>query len=526
MEDSKPIIFDDGLREAFEHPLKKYPELQKGVLIQPDETDKEDIFLKKQLIPYVSVMWYLCTHDSAVFDGFMKFIKKFGAIKSIPRLKTNEVFEVLSRLSSRNASILLGEIKCTDGIYSELRDSLEDGDKTRFVAALKDCNTTPINPPLKILQKTILIEEKLKKVEFYLGSPQKIREEFASKLDYYFNNSIRELFGFAFSSEESNESVQAFANGVKAAKRLNSAENNDNELTAISYDFMFGLFSSLKGKDVLNDDAIDVIDFILKQPPFGNEYYQYQRYWENGESDDAVEKFFARHPKLQIPELLQETNPNAEGEESIEEVEVIEEPQSTPQIIEPQTSKTPAEIEAQKDALRKKKEAEAFNLIRDLLINTAGEKDFFKEGFTLGQLIEFFEKILTVDSVLDAVTKTNNKTKYVYKGIVLEKFCNIIGYLIHKGVISKSQAQVAKALFGMEETKTAILNLKPEDKTSGEAFDREEYLFTTCRSYISNGFKDTPKSFIDPKIRDWFDVTLDSVRKPQLPVLENAITAV
>jgi hypothetical protein len=336
MKDSKPIIFDDELREAFERPLKKYPKLQKVILKQPDETDNEDIFFTKLLIPYVSVMWYLCTHDSAVFDAFMAFIKDLGALESIPRLKTDGVFEVLSHLSSRNASILLSKIECTDGSYSELLDSLENGDKTRFVAALKDCNTTPINPPLKIFQKSILIEEKLNKLEFYLGSPQEIREDFFSKPDdYYVNNIIKEIFGFAFAPEESNEFVQAFANGMKAAKRLNSAENNDNGLTAILYDFMLGLFSSLKGKDVLNDDAVDVMNYILKRPPFGNEYYHYQKYWENEGSDDEAEKFLARYPQLQIHKLLQETNPNVEDEESGEEAEVVEEPQSTPQIEEP-----------------------------------------------------------------------------------------------------------------------------------------------------------------------------------------------
>lgn len=182
---------------------------------------------------------------------------------------------------------------------------------------------------------------------------------------------------------------------------------------------------------------------------------------------------------------------------------------------EPQTSKTPDEIVAQKETERKKKDAESINSIKELLTNTAGEKDFFKDGFNLDQLIDFFEKILAKESVLEAVTKTDKRMIYVYKGIVLEKFCNIIGYLISKGVISESQKEVAEALFGMEETKTAIFNWKPVDKNSREVVDRKVNIFTTLSSYISNGVNDNSKSFINPKIREWFDATLDSVRQSQ-----------
>ena len=298
MEDNKPIIFDDGLRDAFEHPLKKYPKLQKVILEQPDESDKKDVFLTKLQIPYVSVMWYLCTHDSAVFDAFLDFIEIIGVIEGIPRLTTNEVFVILSTLSSRNASILLSKIDCTDGVYSELIDSLKDGDNTRFVAALKDCNSTPINPALKILQKAILIKEELKKMEFYLGVPQKNREEFLSKIDHLLDIFERELFEFGSASEESNDFVQGFAIGVKAAKQHRSTENNNNEYVAMVYDFMVGLFCGLKREDTLNDDAIAVMEYILKQPPFENEYYRCQMYWEKGNLNDRIGEFLARHSQL------------------------------------------------------------------------------------------------------------------------------------------------------------------------------------------------------------------------------------
>ena len=182
MEGNKPIIFDDGLREAFEHPLKKYPTLQKVLLTDSENENEEDAFISKIIIPLCSVMYYLINKDAAVFEHFVKFIDDLGELKSIPRLDSNEIFETLSQLSFRNALLVLERNNFTDGTYTELKESLEEGDKRRFVTTLKDCNTTPSSPILKFLNIPHLVIQKFAALELE-----------ATKADFESNELLRQL---------------------------------------------------------------------------------------------------------------------------------------------------------------------------------------------------------------------------------------------------------------------------------------------------------------------------------------------
>ena len=62
------------------------------------------------------------------------------------RLTIDELYETLSIIRFEAASFLLGKIECTDGVYSEARNALNNEDKSRFVEAIKGCNTIQIKP--------------------------------------------------------------------------------------------------------------------------------------------------------------------------------------------------------------------------------------------------------------------------------------------------------------------------------------------------------------------------------------------
>ena len=338
MEDSKPIIFDDGLREVFEHPLKKYPTLQKVFLADYENKNEEDVFSSKLLIPFCSVMYYLINKDAVVFEGFMEFVDDLGEIKSIPRLDSNEVFETLSQLSIHNALKVLERNNFTDGTYTELKESLEGGDKRRFVTDLKDCNTTPISPILKVLNIPRMIIQKFDVLEYEVTKARFESDELLSKWAWYkARKLLQELFGNRIKTIGSNtirvELPEEFE--VKIQFDEEEEEVADTEWVCFTYDLFFGLFSYIKGEGILDENAINVIEYIMKQSPFEERYQQHQNYWKNGGTDDEFSAFITRHQDYFSDELVSEMKSSLNDNDSYEEAEVIEEPQSTPQFEEP-----------------------------------------------------------------------------------------------------------------------------------------------------------------------------------------------
>ena len=489
--------FQDGLTDILNKPWKEPAFIQDAIPTFPEENDEDRLlhniimlqFIGERLFrPYYSTLGYLLLNK--VY--FLKFIlEKYSTkedfvamFKGSSRLTSNEIYEAFNGMSPTNASFLLDRIGCPVSVYTRLKESLERKEETKFAEDIDECDISNILPALKYI---LFIKQQVKK----LDSPDPQGKEGTNmdfetakqKLLYEIEADMTEKHGISPNSPLKQESMAFFDELLKLT-------NNPNELLESFYPPLFWQYCQMKDGGGLNDSDVKAFEYIFHQPAFEEQYNENLKLWKDG----TLKDMFTKQSDADSP--------------------AKEEPQSTPQIEEPQTSKSPAEVEAQKEVNRKKKEEEAFNTIKELLANTAGEEDFFKDGFTLEHLIQFFKIILTNKIVLDAVTKTNGRMKYVYKRIALEKFCNIIGYLIYKGVISNSQVQVAKVLFGMEETKMAILNFKT-NKTEDDSFDREDNLFKTCCSYINDGFKDRPKSFISPKIRERFDNTLNFVRQPQ-----------
>ena len=67
------------------------------------------------------------------------------------RLTSNELYKALSILRSDTASFILGKLECTEGVFSEISDALNMKDQSRFVKAIKDCNTAQIKPILNCI---------------------------------------------------------------------------------------------------------------------------------------------------------------------------------------------------------------------------------------------------------------------------------------------------------------------------------------------------------------------------------------
>lgn len=530
--------------------LRKNAELLQEVKDTFDIDNANCAYMLEIVLPVIKVLLYATSHEVRYIKENMEELDcnlEEDSMSSFytERLGFNNLFKCLRLLAPDCLWAVLERLKSHHtGAIEELKNAILSNDFDRFVSALNknEINTEPITPISKFLFFQIRLDGlKSGFLELYEEVNASEEEQFPPVIkdkilqlgsdfkgfmqDWSSSQHLGKIGAVYYELFERDMLADDFEQRLYNDDRLFSQEENERNFTKsikkvypnfVEDGFKNDEFVINRYKELLSDycqyiqDSPNLstyakieIERLLKSKYFESIWSRFDEFDNNTAKvlKKEIDEYYKKHGLLE--------------KDAIEAEEQNKETPQTPQMGEEQTSRSPAEVEEQKNAERKKKEAEAFNLIKELMTNTAGEKNFFKDGFTLEHLILFFEKILTNELVLDVLTKTNNKTKFVYKGIVIEKFCNIIGYLIHKGVIIYPQKKTAEALFGMEETKTVILNWKPLDKNSQEAFDREQNLFPTCCSYISNGSNDTSKSFIDSKIRKWFDETLDSIRQPQ-----------
>jgi hypothetical protein len=229
----------------------------------------------------------------------------------------------------------------SDGTYTELKKSLEEGDKRRFVTALKDCNTTPLSPILKTLNIPFILIQKIVALECEATKVTFESDELISKWAWYkVGKLFQELFGNKIKTIGSNTIRVELPEGVEAEMEFDdeAEEVVDAEFVWFLYDLFFGLFSCFKGEGVLDENATNVLEYIMKQSPFGDRYQQHQDYWKNGGTDDEFLGFITRHKNHFSDELIREINTSFKDNDSFEEAEVIEE-QATP-IEEDVQSKT------------------------------------------------------------------------------------------------------------------------------------------------------------------------------------------
>lgn len=473
-------VFRDVLKKTYEEyellfskeATTEYKNAMIQGVLETCEEDPQTARFFTFILPLTHLLSQLFTQNRSVFNKVVSWVEEENLFSFVPRLKKDVIYEILLSLDENISKSILGKLDCDEDTYHRLCENLQN--KTVFLSLIGQCNTSGISRYLWTSYFPIAVKNIVS-----TWADGNVKEDDAAEM------------GSILRDELQNVNDDELAQGYKIGASLDVI--NDDAVFELFYTVCLWKYLEQAKKTHLDGKITLELESIFAQPAFEKQYEEISQLYNDGKLIQQISQLAEPYPHLRnIFETAMD-----EGTKEL------------------RTSKTLAEVEAQKEADRKRKEAEAFNLIKELLTNTAGEEDFFKDGFTLEHLETFFKIILTDKRVLDDLTKTEKRMIYVYKGIVLEKFCNIIGYLIHKGVISDSQVQVAEVLFGIDETKTAIFNWKPVDKNSREAVDREVNIITTLSSYISNGFNNNSKSFIISEIQKWFDETLDSVRKPQ-----------
>lgn len=282
MEDNKPIVFDKGLQEALENPFKRRPKLQKMYSILQEDMDEMDQSFG--IVPICSVLWYVCTKDRACFDFAMEFLGENIDIDRIPRLTSDQTYETLSYLGEDNASFLLSKIVCKDGVYTELIESLKQKNEQRFVAAISECDSSNINPTLKIVS---IILDFLEMIEdaYDKGVENDLDEsQFDSYLRYKVENWLKKLASL-FDNEDSKKSFLAGADYAKTASDF-----------GFFYCLIYSSYYGMKSRGVLDLEALGVLEYVLRQPPYSDDYLWCQSCFKYGTIEEGLEKCASRYP--------------------------------------------------------------------------------------------------------------------------------------------------------------------------------------------------------------------------------------
>ena len=282
MEDSKPIIFDDGLREAFEHPLSEWPNLQNAIPSNPEKMDSVHVFPYKAAT-YFSVLRYLINHNSSFLQHIIK-IFKHDYLKNIPDLTSHEIYEIVSRLSLNNSKVLLQQ-KFDLGVYTRLIDAIQKKDEKGFVDALDGCDMTGIMHILKILHVPIKFFKSLEAWDLnYFKDESDNTEKLYERFRFSWRKSLMDICG-----EDSREASRIAKSRVDFVR---SIKDDSDLIKTINryYSFLYGINCFLKKTELFDETEINVLEYILKSSPLQESYNQSRIFWENGIMEERFDE--------------------------------------------------------------------------------------------------------------------------------------------------------------------------------------------------------------------------------------------
>ena len=282
MEDSKPIIFDDGLREVFEHPLSEWPNLQNAIPSNPEKMDYVHVFPYKAAT-YFSVLRYIINHNSSFLQHIIKKIKH-DYFKNIPDLTSHEIYETVSRLSLNNSKALLQQ-RFNLGVYTRLIDAIQSKDEKGFVDALNGCDLTSIMHILKILHVPIRFIKSMEAWDLkYFKGESDNTEVLYERFRFSYRKSLMDTYG-----EDSREASRIAKSKVDS---LRSIENDSDLIKTINryYALLYGINCYLKKTEYFDETEINVLEYILKSSPLQESYNQSRIYWENGVLEERFDE--------------------------------------------------------------------------------------------------------------------------------------------------------------------------------------------------------------------------------------------
>lgn len=287
MEKKALIIFDDGLREAYENPFRNSQKL-KG-LIENITQDYPVSFVKEVVAPFFSVARYICNTNTVVFKFILNRIDSEGAYNDSHRLKPSEIFDVLMELSETNSSIILDRLDCNDGILNDLKESISQKNRDKFIEIIRNNNSKNITPYIvffgfpnavrRWIEKNLTEKSAEERVEKYGGDENIALSSFISDIQH---DSMPVLTSWGSSKEE-----------IHALKKclLKGREYCSDYYWLSLYRLLVGYYCSSKEEELLQDEECAVLEAILNQPDIEDLYATSCKEYQLDELEDKLKEF-------------------------------------------------------------------------------------------------------------------------------------------------------------------------------------------------------------------------------------------
>lgn len=304
--------FWNSLLDLLKEPWKAPP------VIQDHDSMDEDMFgfyFNRLSMPYCIIVWYLCKTKV----HFLRYALENEDV--IPtnlfiqssRLTSHELYDAFSFLKPDNATLLLDRLDCPVSVYTEIKESLETGDKTRFISAIDGIDLSGITPFLKLVR--FLIDKFPKWIEKISDSDQTTDSD--AEAEKKKNLFEAENIATRYLKTNSKE-MQLLRLGMKKAENL--VEIPDSFFKGW-YSVLFYQYCDMKEDGALNESDIKAFEYVFHQPAFEEQYNENLQWWEDGIMDDKMEEYAKEWGFLEIIENKEAIDTQSNARASSNDIE-------------------------------------------------------------------------------------------------------------------------------------------------------------------------------------------------------------
>lgn len=403
---------------------------------------------------YVVFLVSLCKDNLSVFDEVNSCVDKTSIFTAFPRLRLEQVYEVLQSLKIDNAEKLLSRLECDEETYSNLCNYLDHEEKDEFMKCLGKCKTQTIANNLKALYIPIWIK-KLFAVDGE-NSIDKFFEFCQAALSKVDDND------WTKSDDPINSALSGMAKGVKIAK-MGSDEINISieDFVFFIYLWFVSIHNNLTNKLYLTGKEESLSKSILCC--VGENEFEKALNFDEGNLVTQFPDFVSVITKY-LPDLsLSENEKHCEtGVMHQERQHQLGSPKQEDAIQSSPSDDNISTIMARnkvgKRTMTPKHREELLVHVLDLFNgNKKGSIErYIAKGYDIGFINSFFKKAITgknSNSEYVALYLTASNSEYRYKEINLQHFCHIIAFLVNKGVIVDERKVISNVLFDMATSK-------------------------------------------------------------------------
>lgn len=288
-------LFQDGLTDVLNNPWEE-PEIIKDTIPSlPAGGDEEDrkkhnlikfhFYLQRLFLPYYFVVRHLCLNKKYFLTYILEYVSKTADypifFDNPSRLTSHEIYQAFVGMSLNNASFLLDKINCPLSVYTQLKDSLQFGEETKFAEAIDRCDISRILPVIKFI---LFVKNQMNSSNSTNSPGQQPKEQTALDIDteiekakeiaiYEHESVLTEKHGVLPNSK-------AIQDSREFAKLFFGFLDEPDDFLKETYPFLFSQYKKMKDGGAITESDCKAFEYIFHQPAFEEQYNECLKQWK------------------------------------------------------------------------------------------------------------------------------------------------------------------------------------------------------------------------------------------------------